>query len=319
MPVPTQNGDDWVVWLNGRIVPEREALIPIRDRGFKYGDAAFDTTRTFGHKIFKLEEHLERLFRSLAYLRIDPGITPAELAAASREVAAHNLRNVGADEDIWLTQRVTRGMDAGDKERWPDYPENTVLVESRPLPLRERARYYREGLTVLTPSVRRPPPDTLSPRAKTHNYLNLVIAELEVKARDPDAHAVLLDTNGNLAEGKGSNLFLVKDGALITPRERYVLPGVSRQTTMDLAQARGLALHEADLDLYDAVTADEMFITSTSFCICPVGKFNGTRIGDGSIPGPVTQQLIDDYVEYVGCDWYGQYTRHSNVTPDRQD
>jgi branched-chain amino acid aminotransferase len=304
--------DDWVVWLNGKIVPETQALVPIRDRGFKYGDGAFDTTRTFGHRIFKLDEHLDRFYRSLNYLQIDPGVSRETIVQATEEVAAHNLKNVGADEDIWLTQRVTRGMDAGDKERWPDYPDRTVIVESRPLPLRERGRLYRDGIKVMTSSVRRPPPDTMSPRAKTHNYLNLILAELEVKARDPEAWPCLLDTNGNLAEGKGSNMFVVKDGTLLTPKERYVLPGVSRQTTMDLARDAGMHVEEADLDVFDAVNADEVFITSTSFCICPVSSINGTTIGNGAVPGPVTKQLIDAYVDYVDCDWYGQYLKHSN-------
>ncbi|MFT5173083.1 MAG: branched-chain amino acid aminotransferase [Gammaproteobacteria bacterium] len=304
--------DDWVVWLNGRIVPENQALVPIRDRGFKYGDAAFDTTRTFGHRIFKLDEHLDRFYRSLKYLRIDPGVSRATIKQATEEVAAHNLKHVAADEDIWLTQRVTRGMDAADKLAWPDYPQSTVIVESRPLPLRERGRYYREGLKLATSSVRRPAPDTISPRAKTHNYLNLILAELEVHDRDPQAHAILLDTNGNLAEGKGSNLFLIKDGVIRTPKERYVLPGVSRQTTIDLALAANMRVEEADLDLYDALNADEIFITSTSYCICPVSSVNGSAIGNGTIPAPITKQLIDAYVEYVGCDWYGQYLQHSN-------
>ena len=304
--------DDWVVWLNGKIVPETQALVPIRDRGFKYGDGAFDTTRTFGHRIFKLDEHLDRFYRSLKYLQIDPGVSRETIVRATEEVAAHNLKNVGADEDIWLTQRVTRGMDAADRERWPDYPQRTVIVESRPLPLRERGRYYREGIKVMTSSIRRPAPDTMSPRAKTHNYLNLVLAELEVKAHDPEAWPCLLDTNGNLAEGKGSNLFIVKNGALLTPKERYVLPGVSRQTTMDLAREAGMHVEEADLDVFDAINADEVFITSTSFCICPVSSVNGATIGDGSVPGPVTKKLIDAYVEFVGCDWYGQYLKHSN-------
>ena len=304
--------ENWVVWFNGEIVPETEARVPFRDRGFKYGDAAFDTTRTFGHKIFKLDEHLDRLYRSLKYLQIDPGISRAELKRATEEVVEINLKNVTVDEDIWVTQRVTRGMDAGDKRQWPDYPDRTVLVESRAVPLRERGKFYRDGIKLVTPSIRRPSPDTLSPRAKTHNYLNLVIAELEVKDRDPDAHALLLDTNGNLAEGKGSNIFIVKDGAVITPKERYVLPGVSRQTAKDLATAQNLRVEEADIDLYDAINADEMFITSTSFCICPVGSFNGNVIGDGAVPGPITKNLIDAYVDYVGCDWYGQYLKHSN-------
>jgi len=307
----TGNGD-WVVWMNGQLMPENEARVPIRDRGFKYGDAVFDTTRTFGHKIFKLEEHLDRLYRSLNYLRIDPGVPRETLVEATEMVAEQCLKAVGKDEDLWLTQRVTRGLDPADRARWPDYPERTVIVEAAPLPLRQRSDLYRKGLKVITSSVRRTPPDSLSPRAKTHNYLNLILADLEVQAQDPDALAVLLDANGNFAEGKGSNIFFVKDGAILTPRERYVLPGVSRQTAMDLASAAGLRLEEADLDMYDAYSSAESFITSTSFCICPVSSVNGVAIGDGNVPGPVTQRLIDAYVEFVGFDWYQQYLRAGN-------
>ena len=305
--------ENWVVWFNGEIIPETEARVPFRDRGFKYGDAAFDTTRTFGHRIFKLDEHLNRFYSSLKYLRIDPGISKEDLKRATEEVVEINLRNVSEDEDIWVTQRITRGLEPADRRLWAEYPERTILVESRPLPLRERGKLYRDGLRVRTPSVRRPSPDTLSPRAKTHNYLNLIIAELEVKDADPDAHAVLLDTNGNLAEGKGSNIFIVKDGVVLTPKERYVLPGVSRQTAIDLAREKNLPVEEADIDLYDTMNAAEVFITSTSFCICPVSNVNGVTIGDGNVPGPITKQLIDAYVDYVGCDWYGQYLKHSNT------
>ena len=305
--------ENWVVWFNGEIIPETEARVPFRDRGFKYGDAAFDTTRTFGHRIFKLDEHLNRFYSSLKYLRIDPGISKEDLKRATEEVVEINLRNVSEDEDIWVTQRITRGLEPADRRLWTEYPERTILVESRPLPLRERGKLYRDGLRVRTPSVRRPSPDTLSPRAKTHNYLNLIIAELEVKDADPDAHALLLDTNGNLAEGKGSNIFIVKDGVVLTPKERYVLPGVSRQTAIDLAREKNLPVEEADIDLYDTMNAAEVFITSTSFCICPVSNVNGVTIGDGNVPGPITKQLIDAYVDYVGCDWYGQYLKHSNT------
>jgi branched-chain amino acid aminotransferase len=303
---------EWMVWLNGEMVPETQARVPFRDRGFKYGDAAFDTTRTFGHKIFKLEEHLDRFWRSLNYLQIDPGISKAGLIEATEQVAEANLKMVATDEDIWLTQRVTRGLDAGDRERWPGYPERTVIVEASPLPLRQRSELYRKGLKVITPATRRTPPDSLSPRAKTHNYLNLIMGDLEVQAQDPDAMAILLDTNGSFSEGKGSNIFFVKDGAIQTPKERYVLPGVSRQTTFDLARAAGLRVEETDLDMFDALGSAESFITSTSFCICPVSSINGVTIGDGQVPGPVTKQLIDAYVEFVGFDWHEQYLRAGN-------
>ena len=302
----------WYTWFNGEIVPESDARVPFRDRGFKFGDAVFDTTRTFGHRIFKLDEHIERLYRSLAYLGIDPGLRPADLIEASREVVARNLRQVPPDEDIWVTQRISRGLDAHEKMAWPDYPDRTVIVDCRRLPFAARARFYRDGLDVIVPSFRRPAPVALSPRAKTQNYLTLVLGDIEAKTYNPDAVGVLLDTNGNLSEGRGSNIFLVRDGRLRTPREQYVLPGISRATAIDLAREIGITVEETDLDLFDAFTADEVFITSTSFCICPVGTVNGRRIVGGEVPGPVTKRLMDAYVALVDCDWVDQYLRNLN-------
>jgi branched-chain amino acid aminotransferase len=300
-----------VVYLNGRIIPESEATLPFRDRGVKYGDAVFDTTRTFGHRIFKLREHLERLYRSLRYVRIDPGLSLDEMAAITEDVVARNLPLLGPDEDYWISQRITRGIvDPNERSAWPDYVGPTVIVECLPLPLSTRAKLYRDGIDVVVPATRRTAPAMQSPRAKTHNYLNLILADLEVQAQNPEAFAVLLDENGNLCEGRGSNIFMVSDGTLITPRERYVLPGISRQTVIELAATEGIPFEEKDFDLFDAYNGDEFFITSTSFCICPVRGINGVLFGDGSVPGPITNRLMRAYVDLVGFDWIAQYTRY---------
>ena len=296
-----------IVYLNGEYVPESEARVPIKDQGFKFGDAVFDTTRTFGHKIFKLHEHLERFERSMRYLKLDGGHSIDDFVSVTEEVVRRNLPLISADDDYWVTQRVSRGLSEGDREAWPDWPDATVIVECTPLPLAARAKSYRDGIEVITPSVRRVSPEMASPRAKTHNYLNLILGDLEVAAQNPDALSVLLDRDGNLAEGKGSNIFLVTEGKLKTPRERFVLPGVSRQVTKELAAGMGLEVEETDIDLFDAYNADEAFITSTSFCICPIRSINGRALAAGSIPGPITKKLISAYVDMVGFDWYAQY------------
>jgi branched-chain amino acid aminotransferase len=298
-----------IAYFNGRYVPEREVLVPFRDRGFKYGDAVFDTTRTFGHRIFRLREHLDRLYRSLRYLRIDPGLAPGELEAITEEVLRRNLPLLGPDEDYWVTQRVSRGLDAPDRDVFPQAGP-TIIVECLPLPLRQRARLYRDGIRVLVPSVRRTAPDALSARTKTNNYLNVVAGDLEVKARDPEAWAILLDVNGNLAEGIGSNVFLVQGGTVLTPREQFVLPGVSRQVVIDLAREAGIPLAERDVDLYDAYNADEAFLTSTSLCVCPVASINGIRLGGGELPGPITRALTEGYCRLVDHDFVAQYLKH---------
>lgn len=290
-----------VAYINGEILPESEVNIPFRDRGFTAGDTVYDTARTFGKKIFKLQEHLDRLYNSLKYMRMDPGLSKEQMRDLTMQVLEANLSLLGETDDYWVSQQVTRGVptDEGLKP--------TVLIDCAPLPFEERANYYRDGMPVIVPSVRRTPPEAMSPRAKVHNYINLQLAEMEVKAQNPSAWPVLLDMNGNLAEGPGSNFFIVKDGALITPREQYILSGISRKTAIELALELGVEVHEVDIDLYDAYTADEAFVTSTSFCICPVSSVNGNDIADGAVPGQVTNRLMNAYSGLVGMDFVQQY------------
>jgi len=297
-----------VAYFNGNIVPEREVVLPFRDRGFKYGDAAFDMTRTFHGRPFKLQEHVERFYRSLRYLRIDPGLSPGEMVAVSEQVLERNRHFLTPDTDYWLGQRVSRGVDAIGDEGW-DHTGPNVIVECIPLPLKSRARLFRDGIDIVVPPTRRVAPEALSPRAKTHNYLNLIIADLEAKAQDKEAWSVLLDAQGHLAEGIGSNIFVVKGGTVLTPHERWVLPGISRETVIQLCGARGIECREADLDLFDAATADEIFMTSTSLCICPVRSIGGRPL-PGPLPGPVTRRLSEAYAKEVDCDFVAQYLRH---------
>ena len=302
-----ERANERLAWFNGAFVPEREVRIPFRDSSWVYGDGCFDMTRTFGHRLFRLQEHVERLYRSLRYLRIDPGFGPERMCALTEELLERNRHLLGPDDDYWVGQRISRGVKAVDGDGLEAYGPNIVL-ECQPLPLAQRAALFQDGIRVLVPPQRRVSPDAQSPRAKTHNYLNLIVAAQGVQSQDPEAWAVLLDVNGNLAEGQGSNIFLVRDGLLFTPQEKYVLPGVSRRTVIELARAEGITVHETDLDLYDATTADEAFLTSTSLCLCPVVAINGAPIGPaGQIWGPMTKRLSDAYVRYVEHDFVAQY------------
>lgn len=307
-----------IAYFNGKYVPESEVRIPFRDTSWVYGDGGFDMTRTFGHKIFKLKEHIDRFYNTLKYLRIDPGLTPGEMISHSEEVFERNRHLLGESDDYWIGQRVSRGIKQVEGDNWDHYGPN-VVIECMPLPLKQRAKLFRDGIRVITPAHRRTPPESLTPRAKTHNYLNLIVAGQEIADQDPEAWALLLDTNGNLCEGLGSNIFVVRNGALLTPREKYVLPGVSRATVVERAAALGIPCEEADLDLFDAYTADEVFLTSTSLCICPVVKVNGNAIGPaGQIWGPVTKKLTNAYIEFVSHDFIKQYLdRIDDAVPTR--
>lgn len=293
------------VWMNGEFMPESQAVVPFRDRSFLFGDGAFDLTRTFNGRIFKLDEHIDRLYRSLKALHLDATMAPEQMAEITRQVVDRNRHLLGENDDYWVGQRLSRGVMKVEGDNWGHYGP-TVIVECSPMPIAERAHLYRDGVQVVTPSVRRIPPECLTPRAKTHNYLNLIMGDIEVKAQNPSGWAILLDMSGNLNEGLGSNIFLVKNGKIRTPREKFVLPGVSRETAIELAAGLGIECTEDDLDLYDAYNADEAFITSTSLCICPVASINGVQMPAGAF-GPVTQKLIDAYVELVDCNFVQQY------------
>ena len=303
------NEGERVAYFNGEIVPESEVKVPFRARGVKYGDAVFDMTRTFGHKIFKLETHVNRFYNSLRYVDIDPGMPETDMVSKTLEVLDANLHLLGPDDDFWVGQRISRGVDLVGGDMWETAGGPNVIIECAPLPLKPRARLYRDGIDVLIPSVRRVPPEAVSPRAKSHNYLNLILADMEAKSQDPESWAILLDTRGFLTEGIGSNIFTIKDGVIYTPQEQYVLGGISRETAIEMAEKIDVPVVTKDIDLFDAMTADEIFLTSTSLCICGVRSFQGRKIGDGLAAGPITKALMDAYVDFVDFDWVAQYLK----------
>ena len=301
---------DRMAYFNGSIVPESEVRVPFRDYGFQMGDGAFDSARSVGHKPFLFKEHVDRLYKSLGYLRLDPGLSPKEMLVLTHEIFEKNRPLLAEHDDYWVSQWVSRGMRSMNRIAAEGAP--TVIVECSPLPFRGRAQSMRDGLDVMTPAgIRRTPPEAISPRYKSMSYGNLVAGDIEVQAMRPGATCILLDTRGCLCEGLGSNIFIVRDGEVLTPHERYVLAGLSRQTLMGIAADKQIPLREADIDLYDAYVADEAFITSTSWCLVPVKSINGKPLAAGAW-GPVTRRLSEGYKERLGgFDYVAQYTRHN--------
>lgn len=295
-----------VAYINGAYLPESEVCISFRDRGFTLGDAVFDAERTFNGEIFRLEEHIDRLFRSLEKVKIDPGLSREDLIDITHETVSRNRALLEPGQDYWVMQRITRGLNVVGGELWQSTGP-TIIVECTPLPLKARALLMRDGLDVHTPSIRRVAPESLDPNIKSHNYLNLVLADLEVRGHSTQSWAVLLDSRGFLSEGIGSNIFLVKDGVLLTPRTEFVLPGVSRAVVFELARSAGLRVEETDLTPQQARDADEAFVTSTSFCICPVRSYDHILLNRTSVPGPVTMELSAAFSREVGLDFRRQY------------
>lgn len=296
-----------VMYINGEIIGESQARLSVHDQGFIHGDAVFDTARTFGGKLFRLKDHIERLYDSCSYMRLNPGVDKKKMTRLTNQVLELNLPLLKSDEDYWVSQRITRGVAStypGEEER------HTLIIDCRVIPFAKRARYYVDGIPLVTPSVRRVPHWAISPRAKTHNYINMVLADLEVRASNPSAWALLLDERGNVAEGQGCNVFVVKGGMLLTPKEQYVLAGVTRSVIIELADSLNIPFKEADIDLYDTYTSEEVFFTSTSLCVCPVSSINGNILTNEEVTGPVTLRLQRAFSDLVGMDVRDQYLAH---------
>ncbi len=296
-----------VAYVNGALIPESKAVISVHDKGFIYGDAIFDTLRTFGGKVFRMKEHIDRLFETLTYVRIDCGMTPDGMTDVVNRVVDVNAAALREGEDWWVTIRVSGGVMGFDGE--PPLQEGpTVVVECVPLPLRARARFFTEGAPLAISHRPRIDPKALSPNAKTNNYMNMMLAQREIDAIAPGNWALMPDRNGNLAEGPGCNLFIVKNGTVITPTEEFILAGVSRAEVISICREKGIPVIERDVSVHAAMTADEAFLTSTSLCVCPVRSIDGHTFPGGA-PGAVTQQLMDAFSERANYDYVAQYLR----------
>ena len=296
-----------VVYLSGQYVPEAEARVSIFDSALMFGDMAFEMTRTFRGRLFKLRAHLERLYASLALLEIDCGLSLAQMERLTQEALDRNRETEPADVDWQVMHNVSRGPLSLYRTVFPEGLRPTVSISCWPLitHMAGFARYYEAGIPLCIPSQQAMPAHLLDPKAKTRSRLHYMMANLQAKRVGADAWAVLLDPDGYLAEGTGTNVFLVRDGQLLTPEPRNILLGVSRATVLELAQELHISCRETNLGRYEAMTADEMFITATSFCMCHACSFEGRRIGDGT-PGPIVRRLQNAWIERVGVDFVAQ-------------
>lgn len=296
-----------LAYVNGAHVPESQAVLSIRDMGLVYGDSVFDTARTFNGVLFKLEEHVDRLIQSLAYARIDPGLTRQEMIDATHRLVAANLPMLREGEDYWVTIRVTSGLQSFDGE--PSRSAGaSVVIDCIPIPLRARAPFFKNGIDARLTDRCRIAPGAINPNAKTNNYLNMILAQKEISAKYPGVWALMPDHNGNIAEGAGCNFFIVKDGEVLTPTTEFVLAGVSRQVVIDLCNGMAIPVRETDISAEVALSAQEAFFTSTSLCACPVATLDGHAYAAGA-PGPVTRRIMEGFADLVGMDYVGQYLK----------
>ena len=295
------------VYLSGKMVPESEAKISIFDSAVMLGDSLTESTRTFRHKPFRLDEHIKRLYRSLKVSRVDPGLSPVELTQITLEVLEANQSLMDRDDDCWIVHNISRGL----VKPGPSTSQTnsaTIMIFTNHLDLRGWARYYTEGCHAVTSMSRAIPAQSLDARIKNRSRLFYTLADTEARMVDPDAQCVILDTDGYVSENKGGNLFAVVDGELVTPTTDNCLAGISRQTVIELARGLSIPVREARLQVYDFYTADEVFFTSTPYCIMPATRFNGLPVGDGRV-GRVTNRLLVAWSAKVGVDIVAQAQR----------
>ena len=297
-----------LVYINGALLPRDQAKISVFDAAVMLGDTVTESTRTFGHRPFKLDQHIRRLYQSLKVTRIDPGMTADEMHALSLRVLAANQHLLGPDDDCWLVHNISRGLSIAGADPTVQRSPATIIIFTSPMILTDWAGYYIEGCHAVTPMSRAIPTQALDARIKNRSRMAYTLAEIEVKLVDPRAQGILLDIDGNIAENKGGNFFIVADGVLKTPTTRNALAGVSRATVLELAAQLGIPARETDIQPYDVYTADEAFFTSTPYCIMPATHFNGLPVGDGKV-GAVTKRLLGGWSELVGVDIVAQGLR----------
>lgn len=300
--------DERIVYLNGSLVLEREAKVSVLDRGFHAGDAVYDVTRTFGHKPFKLREHILRLYRSLHYTRINCWLTIEEMEKATLELLDRNVHLLGENDDYAIWQVVSRGVALPSASKQVS-GRATVAIYCVPVDFKGFARHYIEGAAVVTPSTRRIPPQCLEAKAKIANKMNHIIANFEAKQVDPQCYPLMLDIDGNISESSAANFFFAVDGVLCTPTKKNVLVGITRATILSMAYELGIDVLEGDFTPYDVYNADEAFLTGTSPTILPVKSLNGVRIGK-DVPGPIVLKIIKGWKELVNLDIVAQALSH---------
>ena len=259
-----------LIYLDGNFVPKSEAKVSVYDHGFLYGDGVFEGIRAYNGRVFKLKEHVDRLYDSAKAIAMD---------------RKNNLK------DAYIRPIVSRGIgDLGLDPRKCEKPCVVVIAQGW------GAMYgdlYEVGLTGVSVCIRRNAPDALSPNIKSLNYLNNILAKIEANEKGGD-EAIFLDQNGFVCESSGDNIFIVKNDQVLTPNTVSNLKGITRATAIELLDEMGYKTIETNLGLFDLYTADEIFVTGTAAEAAPLTRLDGRLIGTGK-PGPLTKKMVEAF------------------------
>ena len=280
---------DVLVYVNGEMVPMMEAKISVFDRSFQYGDGVFEGLRAYDGRIFKLKEHVDRLYRSAAAIRIEISLTKSDFCEAIKHVVRENgLKDAHIKPQVSRGNAFTLGMNPLNTTR-----PNIVIV-ARQI---GESLFKTEGFKLATASVRKIPSMCLDPRIKSSIYLVQILARFNAIDAGAD-EAIMLDIQGYISEGCGDNIFVVKNGNLYTPPVWQALEGITRETVIEMSKREGIIVYERQLTMYDVHTADEVFIVGSAAGILSVAEVDNIVISRG-ITGKVTRRIAELYKEEV--------------------
>jgi len=279
------------VYISGQWYEKEQAKISVYDHGFLYGDGVFEGMRAYSGQVFRLEQHLDRLWESAHAIWLTIPMTREQMTQA-----LYQTLKVNELSDAYIRLVVSRG--AGTLGLDPNKcPKGEVIIITDHIALYP-AEFYRDGLEIITASTIRNHPNALSPRIKSLNYLNNILAKIE-GLQAGKVEALMLNINGEVAECTGDNIFVVKHNVLSTPpKEAGILDGITRGAVLELAAAAGIKTQEVPLTRHDVYIADECFLTGTAAEVIPVVKVDNRVIGTGR-PGPLTQDLIKRFTALV--------------------
>lgn len=289
--------------LDGRVVPLSQARLSVHDLGLVQGAAVTEMIRTFRHEAFELDRHLDRLLRSLKVVGFGTEVTLEALRERTLQVVEHNAGLIPAHHDLGIVAFVTAGQNltyvgsAGAGEaRQP-----TVCVHTFPLPFELWSEKLERGQHLVTPSIRHVPADSIDPRIKMRSRLFWYMADQQARLVDPKAGALLLDHDGFVTETSSANFLYVAGDTIFVPGGEGALGGTSQRRIAEFAAGFGTSMTGKKTTMYDVLTADEAFTSSTPYCMLPVTRVNGRPIGEG-VPGPVFHRLMAAWSEHVGLD-----------------
>ena len=279
------------VYINGKYFDKSEAKVSVYDHGLLYGDGVFEGIRVYEGKVFRLAEHVERLYDSARSIRLEIPMTREQMAHAVNDTVTANTKRNG-----YIRLLVTRGAGyLGLDPRKATNPQIIIIVDDITLYPPE---LYENGMEIVTVSTIRNHPNALNPRIKSLNYLNNILAQIEA-VQAGCFEALMLNHKGEVAECTGDNIFIVKRGVLKTPPpDAGILEGVTRGAVLELARAAKIPVQENALTRHDVYTANECFLTGTAAEVVPVVKCDGRAIGTGR-PGPITRQLRERFHQLV--------------------